>query len=201
MYFDEHNFQHGIIIERPRLLTRRRRLTEWTVGAIGVYLWVVVMRPLFLLILWILGARIFQTHMIELGGLFNPRYFGFICMGILGIFVIMIGWNKYDRIRYGGTYKGRSRGIAENGYMGAFYNIPSEEVDRIKQSQRLSVYFPKNHTIEMVVNNDNDSPINGFYNPQDMEEHFRLISSLKNTPRNETHPSHDISKVRKTESS
>lgn len=182
MFLPEPQFDEGIIVDRPNLVTKTRRFTELTISVASWILWFLAMRPVMLLLMWLAGWRFFYVHMLGKGGIRNPVYFGVGLMCIFGILALIIIWNRYDKFRYGGKYKGRSKGLAEDAYMAAFYRMRPEDVRRIKRAQRLDVYFTDNHQIELDVDRkgeDAHDRITGFYDPQNVEAHFAELRKLR----------------------
>gem|GEM_PF-1996033 len=54
-----------IIIDRPQVMTKKRRCGEHTTAAIAWILWAFLFRPSLFLALWAFGARIFYVEMIK----------------------------------------------------------------------------------------------------------------------------------------
>jgi len=175
MFESERDFGEGIIVDRPTLMSKTRRLTELTINTLSWVLWFFTLRPLVLLSLWLLGLGAFYVHMFGKGGIRNPEYFAIGAVLIAAILLVVVAWNRYDRLRYGGKYKGRSKGIAENRYMGAFFLLSVENVSRIKEGRRIDVHFADDSSVEFVIGRDRDR-IPGFYDPQHLDRHFREVS-------------------------
>lgn len=153
----------GIIIDRPSLVSRTRKFTEFTVGVVGWMLWFFLVRPFVLLLTWYLAYRIFAFQMFQLEGIENPILYerGFIAVFV--IFLLMLFWNRYNVWRFRRKDRRKSRGVAGNESMGAFYRISPESVEQIRNSPITEVYFYGNDTIELLPKG---LPlINAYYNP------------------------------------
>jgi poly-beta-1,6-N-acetyl-D-glucosamine biosynthesis protein PgaD len=178
MFLQEPQFEEGIIIDHPGMISTVRRIAEWSISVASWALWVFILRPLLVLVLWSMGIEFFYSHMLEQGGIRNPRLFAAGLVVIALILVTVSGWNLYDRIRYGGKYKGRSRGIAENDFMGAFFNISNEDVRQIKQQKYIDVSFEDEHAIEFSFRG-REEVVRGHYDPQRLEQHFDRIQQRR----------------------
>lgn len=174
MFLRELEFNDGVIINEPDLMTKSRLFTEWSIVLASWALWLVVLRPLLVVFLWALGVRAFYIHMVFLEGISNFDLFlrGGLCVVI--ICLTIAAWTLYDRLRYAGQYKGVSRGLAENSYMGAFFRMTDQDVRRIKQGKRVDVYFEKGQCICVAVD-DQEENVRGFFAPQRLDMHFEEV--------------------------
>src|ERR1017187_4981193 len=95
------NNDEDLIIYHPHALNPLRRGVEWSVTAIGWFIWAVLCRPLLLAFLWFLGFEIFYEHMIRLGGIKALVSFAFIYFGSLFVMYLFIrGWNYYNARKF-----------------------------------------------------------------------------------------------------
>ena len=178
MFRPEPDFDAGLVVDVHNRLSRKRRLTELSLGAMGWFLWFSLLRPSFVVLLWALGLHILHHHVIAKSTYNDSHLLASLGIGIVSIFLVVTGWNVYNRVRYGGKYKGRSPGLAENDYMGAFYRIPAEDVGYMKAGRRIDIHFRGGHVIDFDVDGG-EMLVKGFYDPQSLAEYFREVLKLE----------------------
>lgn len=100
----------SLIIDRPDLQSWQQRLMSRTLTLVFWGLWFYLWLPVVTLAGWWLGIERFRFHMIALEG-----YVGFIdiveiyLLIILALSAALIGWAKYNHIRFRGVERRRER--------------------------------------------------------------------------------------------
>ncbi len=159
----------GLIIERASLVSKTRRFSEWTYNIAAWAFWFLLMRPLIITALWYLGFRVFYYQMVTLEGVRNPEFFsyGFLCM--LGIFLAMLAWNRYNVYRFRGVERRKSRGECGPAELSAYYKAPQGQIESLRNSRNLEIYFRNDETI--AVECGDGMRVEAVYAPQSLAKH------------------------------
>ena len=131
----------GIIIDRPDLMTKTRRYGESTTAAIAWVLWVFLTRPLLFIALWAFGARVFYVEMVKSVGWRNWEAFGKYFLGIIGICLLLLFWNRYNVMRFRGKERRRASLKVTDVEMASFYRMSEQDVRHIKNWKVVNVQF------------------------------------------------------------
>ena len=159
----------NLIIERPTLVSKTRHFTEWTLQIMGWILWVLLVRPLIIIILWYIAFRFFNYQMFKLEGIANPRYFSIGAGVLVLIYIGMFAWSRYNAYRFRGKDKRRSSGSATPEKMAEYYKLKPENIIDLQNSQNVDVYFLKDDVIE--ISSEKTSKIRALYAPQNQGKH------------------------------
>lgn len=159
----------NLLIESPTLVTKTRRFTEWTLQILGWILWILLIRPLVIIILWYLALRFFNFHMFKLEGMDNPKYFGIGAGVLTAIYLTMFGWSRYNAWRFRGKDKRKSRGEATPEKIAEYYKVKPEDIAALQDSRNVDVYFHGNDIIEL--DSEKVSKLRALYAPQNQEKH------------------------------
>ncbi len=166
---EEKNFDKPIIIERPSLVSKTRHYTEWTIHIIGWILWMLLIRPLIILLLWYLTYRFFKYEMFTLEGIDNPIYFGIGAGILVSIYLIMFVWSRYNAWRFKGKDRRKSRGDATPEAIAEFYKMKTEDISALQSSSKIDIYFLDNELIE--IDNGRENRIKALYAPLNQSKH------------------------------
>lgn len=164
----------GIIIDRPSLVTKTRKFSEFTIGVIGWILWFFLVRPLFIFIVWYVTYRFFEFQMFNLRGIDNPAYYAYGFAVVMGIFSLMVFWNRYNVYRFRNKEKRRSRGEADDVSMAAFYQLEPEDVGKIKEAPYIEFYYPESDVLE-IAPDGSETRLKAHYDPQKNEIKLNII--------------------------
>lgn len=119
----------SLIIDRPDLQSWQQRLMSRTLTLAFWGLWFYLWLPVVTLAGWWLGIERFRFHMIELEG-----YVGFLEIVELYLLVILlmsaalIGWAKYNHIRFRGVERRRERPPVSTAAMAAHARVTPEQI-------------------------------------------------------------------------
>jgi len=100
----------ALIIERPDLQSWQQRFMSRTLTLVFWGVWVYLWLPVITLAGWLAGLERFHFHMVVLEG-----YQGFLdllviyALIILGLGGVLIGWAKYNHLRFRGVERRRAR--------------------------------------------------------------------------------------------
>lgn len=126
------------IIDKPKLKSLLRNVTELSFTGIMWGLWLYLFLPLLNLVLWLLGIRYFYIEVIENAGykeLINLlSRLGWI---ILVVFLIMRLWGYYNYRRFGKRDKRKSLPSNVDKEMAEYFQIPLEQVLDLQLSKEV----------------------------------------------------------------
>ena len=141
-----------MIIHRPELLSRFRRRTEWGLTTLGWLVWIVLCRPLMVIVLWCLGVQQMYRQMVALGGfsaviLFFEAYI-FI---ILGVGALLRGWSAYNQWRFRG--KERRQAVAEvtPSELERTFRLPAGGGEWLQQGRTVAITFEARNALVFEV--------------------------------------------------
>lgn len=156
-----------IIIEKPQLIRKFRFFSEMSLAVIGWAVWLFIIRPIFLVLLWFMGFRIFYEEIIQNESLKNFKQLWVYLFVIILLYTILQVWNRYNVIRFRGKERRRSSAPASEKEMGDFYEITEEDVRNLKKWKRVNVHFCPDHQIVFEDALDRDpAQIFGCYDPE-----------------------------------
>jgi len=167
----------GLIIDREAMVSKTRRLSEWTYNAAAWAFWLFLMRPLIITMLWYLGLRVAYYQMVSLQGIRNPEFFSFGFLALLAIFGAMLAWNRYNVYRFRGVERRKSRGVCEAQDLARYYRVAEEEVDGMRNSSRLDVYFDAADAARIDLGPSGE--VKALYAPQKASLHFEGLKDGK----------------------
>ncbi len=98
-----------LIIEKPQSQDKTQRLAQGTITAAFWFLFLYLLRPIFTLIAWIVGAVIFSREMVGYGGFEGlQRSLLWYLLVILIIAIVLRSWAWYNLKHFGGHEKRRT---------------------------------------------------------------------------------------------
>ncbi len=160
-------FDNGIIVDRPNLLSATRRVSEAGIMIGGWMLWIFLLRPLVLTVVWAFSVQLVYVQMIQLEGIKNLQLFAIHGSVILGIFLVFFAWNRYNFLRFSGKERRKYSSSAKAEELAAFFQMRSEEVTYISDCKTIQVSFLGNHSVRLV--GEACQPILASYNPQEID--------------------------------
>lgn len=159
----------GLIIERETLLSKVHHAGNISWSICSWIVWMLLVRPLLLGVLWYLGYRTAAFQMYYLEGIKNVDFFTQYSAVILVIFFIIFGWNRYNGYRFRGKERRKPRGECGSEELAKYYKIKTDDADVLKNSN-VDIYFEKDDTI--VLKTDSGKEIKALYAPQNLKKHF-----------------------------
>lgn len=158
-----------IIIEKPQLIRKFRFFSEMSLAVIGWTVWLFIVRPIFLVLLWIMGFSIFYEEIIKNESVKNLKQLWVYLIVIMLLYTILQLWNRYNVIRFRGKERRRSSAPASDKEMGAFYEMTEEDVRNLKRWEMVDVHFYPDNQIVFEDAMDRDSAqICGRFDPDTM---------------------------------
>ena len=160
----------GLIIDRPGLISKLRRYSEWSYNLFAWIFWLFLLRPIIILILWYLGVRIAYHQMVFMEGFNNPAFFGYGFLAVVVILLVAFGWNRYNFLRFRGTDRRKHQGdcIAED--LAKYYNVPTNAVTSFQMSPYVEIAFQSDETIEV---NTGSQKTKALYAPQHLARQIK----------------------------
>jgi poly-beta-1,6-N-acetyl-D-glucosamine biosynthesis protein PgaD len=139
-----------LIINRPQSMRKIRRRMEISATTIGWVIWLFVCRPLFIILLWLIGFQFFYEHMINLGGLagLKEQWIAYIIV-ILLIYIVVRGWNVYNKVRYGKKNRRKATKETTPEEMDKFFQFSENSCQLFQKARRISIDFTKGGQIEV----------------------------------------------------
>lgn len=168
-----------IIIDRPSRLGSPRRVTENVVTLIGWGFWFFLARPLLTLVLWLLGFRIFYAEFARYS-LENALFIIRLILILLGLYLVIRGWNFYKSRRFSHYLSHRKKSIATDDAVGALFQIRPQQVRELKKCRNVDVHFLEDFRLLLKDSRTpSSSPIRGRYIPPNIIIPKRLESVIK----------------------
>jgi len=157
---------YSLVINKPETLTNLRRNTELSFTAIGWIIWIFLCRPALLIILWLLGFRIFFRHMIDLSGLAGLQELKiFYISVIVGIIFLVRGWNMYNKTRFG-KKKRRAHAQSFSGEMvEEYFQLPKHSAMQLQEMKEINIEFLKNCQLRIQESNKPRNQFDGYFKP------------------------------------
>ena len=163
------DIQKELVIDRREAISKIRNYSELSLNTMGWILWLVLIRPFVLLVIWYISYRFFKYHMCTLEGIDNPGFFGIGTGAVLLIFLSLFAWSRYNAWRFGGLDRRKSRGEAGTAEIANYYKISIEDTEKIKNAPSLKIYFDKNEYIK--IQTDYSAEIKALYAPLGPQKH------------------------------
>jgi len=160
----------GLIIDKPGLITKLRRVSEWTYNLLAWAFWLFLLRPLVILALWYLGVRLAYHQMVFLEGFDNPQFFAFGSLSIIFIFTIAFAWNRYNLIRFKGLDRRKPPGNCTEEDLAKHYKISPKDVESFQAAPYVEIAFFGDESIEL---NAGAQKTKALYAPQDLAKHLK----------------------------
>lgn len=141
-----------LIIERPDLQSWQQRFVSRTLTLVFWGVWVYLWLPVITLVGWLAGLQRFHFHMIVLEG-----YQGFL--GLLAIYAViilamagtLIGWAKYNHLRFRGVERRRARPSVSVEALARHVANPVDEIHRWRGAQIAVVHHDTHGGIRSVT--------------------------------------------------
>jgi biofilm PGA synthesis protein PgaD len=166
---EQKKFDKPLIIDSPKLMSKTRHLTEWSIQILGWIAWMIFIRPLIILVLWYVAYRFFNYQMFKLEGIENPEYFGIGAGILISIYLVMFGWSRYNAWRFRGKDRRHSRGEATPESMAEYYKVKAEDISTLQESKNIDVYFLNDDIIE--IDDGKGRKIKALYAPFNQAKH------------------------------
>lgn len=97
------------IIEKPQAQDKKQRLAQGALTAAFWFLFVYLLRPVFTLVAWLVGAVLFSREMVGNDRLYElARVLGWYSLVILVIGLVLRSWAWYNYKRFAGRDKRRT---------------------------------------------------------------------------------------------
>ncbi|HCE46881.1 MAG TPA: poly-beta-1,6-N-acetyl-D-glucosamine biosynthesis protein PgaD [Lentisphaeria bacterium] len=163
------HFDKPLILDSPRLVSKTQYYTEWGINILGWIAWMIFIRPLIILVLWYVAYRFFNYQMFQLEGIENPEYFGIGACVLIGIYLTMLGWSRYNAWRFRGKDRRTSRGEATPGCIAEYYKVRPEDISTLQKSKNIDVYFLEDDIIE--IDDGKGIRVKALYAPMNQAKH------------------------------
>jgi len=156
-----------LIIDRPEALGPFRRSLEWSITSIGWIIWFFLCRPVILILLWLLGFRLFYEHMIRLGGLRGLQEFFWIYSGmVLSIFLILRGWNVYNLRKFNKKSRRQNSAVVTGLELEQYFKMPPGGMKDLQGWKDISIDFMSDHFLKITDTATSDSrTVRALFNP------------------------------------
>ena len=158
----------GLIIDRPGLVSRLMRCSEWSYNLLAWAFWLFLLRPLIILVLWYLGVRVAYHQMVFLEGFNNPAFFGYGAGSVFLILLVAFAWNRYNFMRFRGIDRRKSQGDCSVEDMAKYFKISPEDVNSFQMAPSVEVAFAADESIEVDTGVKKTKAL---YAPQNLARH------------------------------
>jgi len=159
----------GLIIERPALLSKLRRCSEWTCNLLAWASWLMLLRPVLILLLWYLGMRVAYHQMVFLEGFDNPEFFAYGALSVVTILAVAFAWNRYNYLRFRGVDRRKPSGTCGAQELAKYYKMPVASVESLQTAPYVEVSFGRDESVEL---SGNGRKAKALYAPQSLGKHF-----------------------------
>jgi len=117
---------------------------------LGVIAWILICRPLLILFLWIMGLQFLYEHMVVLGGFQDLIEFWKIYIYvILFIFIVIKGWNFYNRFRFRTKSRRSQVRPADNDEIDKFFKLSGQGSETIQRWNDIAIDFKDNYELRI----------------------------------------------------
>jgi biofilm PGA synthesis protein PgaD len=164
----------GLIIERESLLSPLRRAGQYGWGAASWLVLVNLLRPVLAGLLWIAGEEWARRTVFSREGLRKPDFFIKYSLVILAIFLVFLGWNRYNYLRFRGTDRRQPRGECESYELARYYDIGMEDMEALA---RADVEISFNPDESIVIETDSRRKITAMYAPLRPQAHLDRLKA------------------------
>lgn len=162
----------GLIIQRDSLLSSIRNTGKLCWGALSWLLWLDLLRPLLLAAFWIVGARLASYQVLHREGMANADFFVGYGLVIVGIFIALFLWNRYNYHKFRGTDRRRPRGDCAPGELAKFYGIRPRDAAHL-DGRDIEISFHPDRSI--AIRTETGRTIAALYAPQQIDLHFAKL--------------------------
>ena len=160
-----------LIYDMTQKVPPMRKFSDFTIGSVAFILWVYLMHPLVLTLLWASGIYEGYRHFFTLHGIDNPVFFEYAACAVAGIFIAMLAWSRYNFLRFHGAERRKSRGEADVASMAEYYRICPADIERARSAGNIEVSFPGKGMIDIRAGQD--PAFSAEYDPQRHEAEFK----------------------------
>lgn len=140
------------IIEKPQAQGKRQRLAQGAITAAFWFLFIYLLRPVFTLIAWLVGAVLFSREMVENQGLHVlGRVLVWYGLVILIMGLVLRSWAWYNQKRFAGRNKRRSvRHFVPLEEIAAFNRVDPGSLACWQRAKRLLIrHDPEGRVVEV----------------------------------------------------
>lgn len=136
-----------VIIEQPGSLSTKRRYGERTINLVSWGFWVLLFRPLIVLILWVLGIRLafMEIYKAESAPIWQT-YLTYL-FGVSMIYALLQAWNRYNVMRFRGKERRRRVKDATEEEMSSYFQISKEDLQNLKKWRKANITFLHDHRL------------------------------------------------------
>jgi biofilm PGA synthesis protein PgaD len=164
----------GLIIERESLLSPFRKAGQYGWGAASWLVMINLLRPVLAGLLWIAGEEWARRTVFSKEGLRNPDFFIRYSLVILGIFLVFLGWNRYNFLRFRGPDRRQPRGECESYELARYYDIGMEDMEALAGAD-VEISFEPDERI--VIETDSRRTITAMYAPLRPQAHLARLKA------------------------
>jgi biofilm PGA synthesis protein PgaD len=135
------------IIDKPKLKSFVRKITELSFTSLMWGLWFYLFLPLLNFVLWIVGIRYFYIEVFDLAG-----YKGLIDLlmkagwVILSVFLVLRSWGFYNYWRFGKKERRKSLPSETFEKTVEYFQVSPEQIQQIQSSKEVA--WPLQHEIK-----------------------------------------------------
>lgn len=117
-----------VIIDRPELQARHRRVLYSTATMGAWALWMYLWLPLVTLVAWWLGATRFFGEIVvpETRTMLSAGVTYFLI--VLGVAVVLVGWSRYNLRRYGPRGRRQAPPVTPDAAIAAYFRVSDEDL-------------------------------------------------------------------------
>ncbi len=144
------------IIEKPQAQAKKQRLAQGAITATFWFLFLYLLRPLFTLIAWLVGAVLFSREMVENQGLHVlGRVLVWYGLVILVMGFVLRSWAWYNQKRFAGRNKRRTvPHFVPIEELAAFNRVDPGSLACWQQARRLLIrHDPSGNVVEVCQGN------------------------------------------------
>ncbi len=171
MFLPEPKWDEGILVDRPSLLTKTRRYTEWSASITSWILWFFALRPLLVTVLWGIGLHYFNRYMIAESGFDNSVFFRRVFLAVWTAVASMFFFHSYRKARFWDRPYAPPKDIARAPLLAAYYDLDPQALAELQRSHRVDAYFLPGHRLELH-GPERRVKAAGFFNPQQYRLHL-----------------------------
>lgn len=131
----------SLIINEPRLQRLKQRYAYSLVTLIFWAIWLYLLLPLFSLLAWLVGIRLFYQEMIAEKG--YRSFFDLVggyALVVLVIAAFFLGWAGYNLFRFRGKERRKSVGSVDKTDIARQFAVEVDQLNKWHRAKRLTIY-------------------------------------------------------------
>jgi biofilm PGA synthesis protein PgaD len=142
--------EHPAIINRPDLLSRRKRAMFSGITLIAWVVWFYLFLPLISAVAWWAGAELFASYMLDPDERTYLMTLLFYVIGIATAGLVIFSWSRYNQLRFQGHDRRAPMPAVTDAMIQARFRVDAESLHQIHNSQIMRLHLDDDGLITAI---------------------------------------------------